>query len=160
VIARDLAAVDQVLASAKLQQTLGIKYDKTTTSVLDLYLAQLDYEHQEKAAKVGVNLEKLKVWFAEFELWFNAIKGSKVPRVLPNSSTKLAFFIAAATQEWKSPVDVSEAQWEYIQLVLTKGQSDIKAALDMDFSATRGKWPGQKRQIEQTYAICKKIATI
>jgi hypothetical protein len=30
----------------------------------------------------------------------------------------------------------------------------------MEFSGTRGKWPGQKRQIEQTFGICKKIAKI
>jgi hypothetical protein len=83
-----------------------------------------------------------------------------VPRVHPNSSTKLAFFIAGAAQEWDSPGALSEPQWEQVQLFLTKGPTEIKAALGMEFSGTRGKWPGQKRQIEQTFGICKKIAKI
>jgi hypothetical protein len=158
VVARDRAAIQTLLESPKTQHGLGIKYDKTTVSVLDLYCAQAQAEREASASKIVGDLEKLRSWFYDFELWFNAIKSSKIPRVPVNSSTKLAFFIAAACNYWKAPADVPESQWELIQVFLTKGPTEIQKSLQMEFSQTRGKWPGQKKQIEQTFAICEKIA--
>lgn len=159
VIARDLTAVETILNSSQLQQSLGLHYDRTTTSVLDLFCAQMQSEKIQGTAKITADLLKLAGWFKEFETWFNTIKGQKVPRVSLNSATKVAFFIAGACQLWKAPNAVTEPQWEKIQLFLTKGPAEIQDKLQVEFSPTRGKWPGQKKQIEQTFAICKKITT-
>jgi hypothetical protein len=159
VIARDLESVKTILNSEKAQQALRLQYDRTTTSVLDLYCAQAQHESDPMSAAIVANLEKLMTWFSDFEIWFNAIKSAKVPSVPVNSSTKLALFIAGATLAWKSPGDLTEAQWEKVQLFLTQGPNTIKEKLGKDFAATRGKWPGQMKQIEQTFSICQSIAT-
>jgi hypothetical protein len=142
----------------KTQQALRLRYDRTTTSVLDLYCAQLQQEEQPNTASILASLATLKAWFKDFELWFNTIKSAKVPSVPVNSSTKLALFIAGASQTWQSPDDVKEPQWELIQAFLTQGPTQIKERLGLEFSSTRGKWPGQKKQLDQTIEICKHIA--
>jgi len=160
VLARDLTAVQTILDSEKVQQTLRLKYDRTTVSVLDLYCAQAQQEQQPNSPAIIVSLSDLQKWFEEFEAWFNAIKLAKVPGVSVNSATKLAFFIAGATTYWSAPEKVTEEQWESIQFFLTQGPGPIKEKLGRDFSTTRGKWPGQLKQIEQTVGICELIATI
>lgn len=44
VIARDIANVETLLGSTKAQDGAGVRYDRTTISVLDLYMAQLQNE--------------------------------------------------------------------------------------------------------------------
>jgi hypothetical protein len=157
IMVRDVKAVETLLDSGAAQQRLKLKYDKTTTSVFDLYCAQAQAQSAGTGAPIVADVQAVASWFSEFEIWFNTIKGSKIPRVPLNSATKVASFIAAATQTWGSVNDVSESQWENIQLFLMKGPADIQLHLGMEFSATRGKWPGQKKQIDQTFAICRKI---
>ena len=159
VIARDLANVATLLASLKVQDQLSVRYDKTTISVLDLYVAQLQNEALDPdAPKILVDLNTLKAWFQEFELWFNTIKQAKVPRIATNSSTKIALFIAAACQVWGTPDKVTEEQWQLIQLFLTQGPSKIEEAIGIPYTITKGKWPGQKTQIEKTIEVCSIIA--
>jgi hypothetical protein len=158
VIARDLGAIQALLASDKTQQALKLKYDRTTVSVLDLYCAQAQQEVKPNTASIVAGMDKLRLWFKDFEAWFNMIKSAKVPSVPANSSTKFAFFIAGAISCWESPMKVSEEQWELIQLFLTQGPAVIQDKLGKEFSSTRGKWPGQKKQIEQTLEICQTIA--
>jgi hypothetical protein len=102
-------------------------------------------------------LPNLQTWFNDFELWFNTIKKAKVPRIPVNSSTKIAFFIAAANSVWDTPERVTGSQWELIQVFLTQGPGKIQEVLKMDYPSTRGKWPGQKNQIERTFEVCKQI---
>jgi hypothetical protein len=137
-----------------------LKFTGTTTSVLDLYCAQAEQEDTPNVAQIVANLDKLKAWFQDFESWFNEIKLANVPSVPVNSSTKLAFFIAGAAEQWKSPKDVTDKQWDLIQLFLTQGPAKIKEVLSLEFSSTRGKWPGQKKQIEQTLMICGQIKSM
>ncbi len=158
VVVRDLEAVGTLLNSEKRWQALGLRYDKTVTSVLDLYCAQAQSEQKPQAAQIVADLDTLKSWFDNFEQWFNAIKGEKVPKIAVNSATKLAAFIAHAAQTWESVDQLTEAQWEQIQFFLTKGPNDILETLGMEFSSSRGKWPGQKKQFQQVAEICQKIA--
>ena len=159
VIARDLRGIGTLLASEKTHQNLGLRYNRTTVSVLDLYCAQMQYEMKPGAAKMLADLPTITRWFNDFENWFNVIKSAKVPRIPLNSSTKIAFFIAAAASEWNSPDRVTEPQWQLIQVFLTQGPGKIKEVLGMDYPIAKGKWPGQKNQIDQTFEICKKIAS-
>lgn len=160
-ISRDLANVETLLGSDKVQEQLGVRYDRTTISVLDLYVAQLQNETLNPAStpKLLADLETIKVWFAEFELWFNAIKQAKVPRIGTNSSTKIAFFIAAASVVWGTPDKVTEDEWQLAQIFLTQGPSKIEEAIGLPYPITKGKWPGQKTQIEKTKEVCHKITT-
>jgi len=160
VIAQDLKRVEELLASDALQSRLGLRYDKTTISVLDLYAAQLQHEtlHPDDAPKLLPTLDVLKNWFTSFELWFNTIKQAKVPRIATNSSTKIALFMAAATQVWGTPDKVTENQWELIQIFLTQGPGAIERDIGLPYPITKGKWPGQKKQILATGEICQKIA--
>lgn len=161
VISRDLANVGALLESYKVQEQLGVRYDRTTISVLDLYVAQLQNETLNPAdsPKLLADLGTLKVWFAEFELWFNAIKQAKVPRIGTNSSTKIALFIAAASQVWRTPGNLTEDQWQLVQIFLTQGPSKIEASIGLPYPITKGKWPGQKTQIEKTIEVCQLVAT-
>jgi hypothetical protein len=96
IICRDLKNLQQVLESREAQRSIGIKYDRKTVSVLDMYTAQLQYEdqHPTEAANMLAKLDLLQRWFADFELWFNEIKMAKIPRIAPSSATKIALFIA------------------------------------------------------------------
>jgi hypothetical protein len=159
VIARDLKNVGALLDSHKVQSSLGVRYDRTTTSVLDVYMAQLQSESQDAGApKMLAALNDLKTWFAEFEMWFNVIKEAKVPRISTNSSTKIALFIAAAVQVWGTPDKVTEHQWELIQVFLTQGPRAIEDAIGMPYPVPKGKWPGQRAQIDKTVVVCQAIA--
>jgi hypothetical protein len=159
VVCRDLSNLEQLLKS-ETQRSLGVKYEGTTVSVLDIYLAQLQYEdqHPTRAARMLANLNVLQNWFAEFELWFNEIKMAKVPHISPNSATKVALFIAGAIRVWGTPDKVRENQWEAVQVLLTKGPRQIKEAIEVEYPITKGKWPGQKAQIDAMVTICRKIA--
>jgi hypothetical protein len=158
VLARDLPQVETLIKSGAIQTAVKLKYDKSTVSVLDLYCAQLEYEEQPTAPKVVADFATLNRWFGDFELWFNTIKTEKVARIPVNSSTKIAFFIAAASGLWKDPSTIKERQWEKIQTFLTQGPGKIAEVLGMEYPSTRGKWPGQKTQIERTFEICQMIA--
>jgi len=158
VMARDLANTATLLGSTALQQSLKLKYDRTTISVLDLYCAQLQNEEVPDAPKMLVTYEAMSAWFADFETWFNALKMEKVPKIPVNSSTKIAFFIAGAATAWEKPEMVNETQWQRIQVLLTQGPGKIKDILGVDIPTTRGKWPGQKSQVEGILNICQKIA--
>lgn len=160
VVARDLKAVEDLLASSKVQNAVGVKYDRTTTSVLDLVTAQLQHESEKKdeAPKLLASLETMKKWFDDFELWFNVIKQAKVPRIATNSSLKIALFIAAAVEVWGTPDKVKEYQWELIQIFLTQGPTKIQEAIGIFYPIPKGKWPGQKAQIEKTLEVCQAIA--
>jgi hypothetical protein len=161
VIASDLEGVERLLASNNVQDKLGLRYDRTTVSVLDLYVAQLQNEalNPNDAPKLLVDLATMKNWFALFEIWFNIIKTAKVPRIATNSSTKIALFIAAASRVWTNPEDVTEKQWQLIQIFLTQGPGKIEEAVGLSYTITKGKWPGQKTQIEKAKEICQIIAS-
>lgn len=160
VIARDVQKVDELLASEALQSRLGLRYNRTTISVLDLYAAQMQHEtlHPGDAPKLLPSLQTLKDWFESFELWFNTIKQQKVARIGTNSSTKIALFIAAATQVWGTPDKITEKQWELNQIFLTQGPSAIERDIGRAYPIAKGKWPGQKKQILATGEICQQIA--
>ncbi len=158
VIARDLQDVETLLSSNTLHQALKLKYDRTTISVLDLYCAQLQNEESAGAAKVLATVETMHTWFDEFELWFNALKTEKVPKIPVNSSTKIALFIAGAIAAWGKPDKVSEPQWEKIQVLITQGPGKIKELLGFELPTTRGKWPGQKSQIQEVLGICQRLS--
>ncbi len=160
VIARDLQKVDKLLTNETLQSRLGLGYDRTTICVLDLYTAQLQHEtlHPSDAPQLLPSLDTLKDWFACFELWFNMIKQAKVPRITTNSSTKIALFVAAAAQVWGTPEKIAENQWELIQIFLTQGPSAIERDIGHPYPISKGKWPGQKKQILATCEICQQIA--
>jgi hypothetical protein len=160
VICKDIKNLQVLLASSKAQKSLSVKYDKTTASVLDIYTAQVQYEDQPStdAAKMLVNLKTLRRWFEEFELWFNEIKMVKIPRIAANSATKIALFIAAATEVWGTPDELQENQWEAVQVFLTQGPRKIKAEIGVEYPIAKGKWPGQKKQIDATRTICQKIS--
>ena len=104
------------------------------------------------------DLDTLKKWFTDFELWFNQIKEAKVATISPNSATKIALFIAAAAQVWGTPDRVTDRQWEAIEVLLTNGPGGIKTKLGFDYPITKGKWPGQKTQIDKTVEVCREIA--
>lgn len=158
VIARNLAGTNTLLSSTALHQSLKLKYDRTTISVLDLYCAQLQNEESSEAARMLATFETMRNWFADFELWFNALKTEKVPKIPVNSSTKIAFFIAGAAGAWGKPESVTDVQWQKIQVLLTQGPGKIHDILGLELPVTRGKWPGQKAQIEGVLAICQKIS--
>ena len=159
VIARDLKNVDSLLDSVKTQDSLGVRYDKTTISVLDLYTAQLQSESLNgDAPKLLSDLATLKTWFSEFELWFNAIKTAKVPAIGTNSGTKIALFIAAAVVACGNPSKVRENQWGLVQVFLTQGPTKIEEAVGISYPITKGKWPGQRSQIVKTGDVCQTIA--
>ncbi len=159
-IARDLQGVTALLESTQVQQSLKLKYDRTTASVLDLYCAQAQHENNPAVPRLLAGIEKLKNWFRDFEYWFIALKSAKIPKLPVNSSTKIAFFIAFAAEIWQSPDRVTEKQWEQIQVFLTQGPGKIKEVLQMDFPKTSGKWPGQRKQVERTNEICQNIAGV
>jgi hypothetical protein len=159
VIARDLGNVDTLLDSKQTQVSLSVSYDKTTVSVLDLYTAQLQGEAQDSGGlKLLADLATLKTWFADFEAWFNTLKMAKVPTIATNSATKVAFFIAAAVSVWGDPKKVTEKQWELIQVFLTLGPSKIQGIIGIAYPIAKGKWPGQRAQVEKTVEICRAIA--
>jgi hypothetical protein len=158
VIARDVANTSNLLGSTALHQSLKLKYDRSTISVLDLYCAQLQNEETPNAPKMLATFAQVNTWFADFELWFTALKTEKVPKISVNSSTKIAFFIAGASAAWGSPEKVTERQWEKIQVLLTQGPGKISEILGLDFPVARGKWPGQKAQIDGVVEICQKIS--
>lgn len=158
VVARDLAGANTLLGSTALQQSLKFKYDRTTISVLDLYCAQLQNEESPDSPKILATLDTMLTWFSDFEMWFNALKTEKVPKIPVNSSTKIAFFIAGAAAAWGKPELVNDVQWQKIQVLVTQGPGKILDILGLELPTARGKWPGQKEQIEGVLEICKKIS--
>lgn len=159
IISRDLVNLSTLLDSHKQLQNLRLRYDKTTNSVLDLYCAQLQYESKnQRAAMILAPLEHYKRWFEAFERWFSAIKISGGFSVPLQMSRKLAFFIAAADELLGDPQMLSAQAWESVQLFLTAGPREILNGLGVEYPSTRGKWPGQRLQIEKTYEICKVIS--
>jgi len=160
-IARDLDSVDLLLKSQPTLNALRLSYDRTTPSVLDIYCAQAKSEEDSlNHPHILAPLKKIREWFADFELWFNAIKTAKVPRINVNSSTKIAFFIAASSVLWPGPDgpdQVTESQWELFQIFLTQGPGKIYETIGLEFPISKGKWPGQKKQIDKTFEICSEI---
>ncbi|HEY8096696.1 MAG TPA: DUF262 domain-containing protein [Methylobacter sp.] len=159
VICRDIANFEMLLGSRNAERQLSIKYDGKTASVLDIYTAQLEYEDRNytKGAKILANLNMLKGWFDEFELWFNEIKMVRVPQIAPNSATKIALFIASAIKVWGTPDKLRESQWELVQVFLTEGPTAISAEIGVSYPIAKGKWPSQKKQIDATVTLCQKI---
>lgn len=158
IIARDLENLNQLLNSSSALQALKLKNDRTTAAVLDIYCAQLQREESaQNAPQILARLDVMKEWFAEFERWFIDIKSHRIPSLPLNSSRKLAFFIAAAAQIFGVPDSLTEPQWELAQFFLTEGPGDINQKFSIDYPIAKGRWPGQKSQIEQTYKICEKI---
>jgi len=166
VIARDLGSVDTLLESQKTLSSLRLSYhrNRTTASVLDIYCAQAkaekDISNANSHPQILASLEKMEEWFTDFELWFNTLKTAKVPRINANSSTKIAFFIAAASENWPGPdgpTQITESQWELVQIFLTQGPGMILDTIGLEFPIAKGKWPGQKKQIVRTFEICSEI---
>jgi hypothetical protein len=149
------------LLSKQAQSQLRLRYDKTTTSVLDLICAQMLHEDTSRtAAQFLPTLEVLLNWFRDFELWFNNIVTSKIPgSAIPiNAARKLAFYIAAASETWESPDALSDSQWQLTTTFLRKGPADIESTIGVKYPITKGKWPGQKTQIEATWEVVKQIS--
>jgi len=161
-ICRDLNNLERLLDSERAQRSLNVRYDRTTASVLDIYTAQLQYEDQypNDAALMLAKLELLENWFADFELWFNEIKMAKIPRISAGSATKIALFIASAIDVWGTPDRLSEGQWELVQVLLTQGPARISEAIRLPYPIPKGKWPGQKKQIDATVEICREISAM
>lgn len=158
VIARDMNGLTLLLESSSALQALKLKNNRTTATILDIYCAQLQRESQDpNAPQLLACLEVMKKWFADFERWFFIIKAAKIPSLPLNSSRKLAFFIAAAAETIGNPDAVTEPQWEQIQFFLTAGPNAIEEKFSIDYPIAKGRWPGQKLQIEKTYSICRKI---
>src|SRR5581483_7017858 len=157
-IARDPARVHILLESETALRPLGVRYDGTTTTVLDVYCAQAHHESSSNSPQIIADMDTWRSWFADFEVWFNAIKTWKVPKISVNSSTKIALFIAAATFSWKSPDEVSQSQWEDIDIFLTQGTAKVKQVLGIDYPIAKGKWTEHKRQIEKTFEVARTIA--
>jgi hypothetical protein len=157
-VARDPARIHLLLEDATRAPALGVAYDGTTTSVLDMYCAQAQRESNENQPSVLPDLDTLKAWFTDFESWFNTLKTFKCPRLSVNSSTKVALFIAAAAHVWKSPDEVSDSQWEDADCFLTQGPAKIRQVLGVDYTIAKGKWPEHKRQIEKTFEAVRVIA--
>lgn len=105
-----------------------------------------------------VKLDTLKRWFDDFELWFNELKMAKIPRIATNSATKIALFIASAIEVWGTPDKLTESQWELAQVLLTQGPGKISDVIGFPYPIAKGKWPGQKKQIDATVEICRKIS--
>lgn len=148
------------LLTKQAQSQLRLRYDKTTTSVLDLACAQMLHEDSSRsAAQFLPSLEVLKKWFEDFELWFNSIVTSKIPgSAIPiNAARKLAFFLAGASEVWGNPDSVTDSQWHLITVFLRKGPADIESNIGIKYPITKGKWPGQKSQIEATWSVCNAI---
>ena len=140
-ICRDLENLQQLLDSERAQRSLNVRYDRTTISVLDIYTAQLQYEDQNPsdAPLMLANLSLLEKWFGEFELWFNEIKMAKIPRIVPNSATKIALFIASAIEVWATPDKLTEAQWELAEVLLTQGPERISEVIGLPYPIAKGK---------------------
>lgn len=156
-IARSPARI-HMLQQETAQETLGVKYDGTTTSMLDLYTAQAQRESQGKEPVILPDLETFKQWFDDFETWFNAIKMFKVPKISTNSATKIALFIAAAAMTWKNVEEVTDSQWEDIEVFLTQAPVKAKQVTGVDYQIAKGKWSEHKRQIEATFEVARAIA--
>lgn len=161
-ICRDIKNLEMLLQSEKARRLLSVRYDGTTSSVLDIYTAQLEYEDRNSTdgANILANLNTLRGWFDEFELWFNEVKMVRVPRIVPNSATKIALFIASAIDVWGTPDQLEENQWEAVQVFLTEGTGAISKEIGVDYPIAKGKWPGQKKQIDATVKLCQKISGI
>jgi hypothetical protein len=81
----------------------------------------------------------------------------------PGNRNKLShkdrpLFIAAAVGVWGTPETLTEKQWELVQVFLTQGPTKIEAAVGISYPITKGKWPGQRTQIEKTGDVCLAIA--
>lgn len=73
-IARDRVNLKTLVESEKTQDRLKLRYDRTITSVLDLYCAQLQNEAKEEEAKILAPFETMEKWFRDFSTWFALIK--------------------------------------------------------------------------------------
>jgi hypothetical protein len=147
-----------MLQQEATQQLLGVRYDGTTTSMLDLYVAQAERDSHDREPPVLPDIATFKTWFDDFEEWFNTIKMFKVPKISVNSSTKVALFIAAAAMTWKRVEDVTDSQWEDIEVFLTQAPAKIRQVTGVDYAIARGKWSEHKRQIEATFEAVRSIA--
>ena len=104
------------------------------------------------------SLDELKSWFDQFQRWFHLIKTNKVPMIKAASRIKIALFIAAASDTWDSPDEVTDAQWDNIEILLLQGQSKIKSHFnDFVLATPRGKWPAQAKEANDIKELCKKI---
>lgn len=157
-IASSAAAVDTLTASATAQKTAGVVCDGSTTSLLDLYCAQLQHEDTSAAAaRVLPDLAKMHSLFAQFEGWFNAIKKSYVPSINTNSATKIAFVLSRLPEIFSSPAEPTDRQWGRIQILLNDGPNKVQAALGQTYPQTRGKWKGQAKQMVAVRDLCDLI---
>ncbi|MCI5116216.1 MAG: hypothetical protein D3912_15670, partial [Candidatus Electrothrix sp. AX1] len=159
VLAKNLGVVQNILDSEKSVKELKLKYNKTIDSVLDIYCARLQAEDREQ---IQVNtlpsINDLKFWFDQFQRWFHLIKTNKVPTIKAASRIKIALFIAAASDTWGSPDEVTDSQWDNIDVLLIQGQSKIKSHFKGFTVATpRGKWPAQAKQAADIKELCEKI---
>ncbi|WP_339133739.1 MAG: hypothetical protein WGN25_13575 [Candidatus Electrothrix sp. GW3-4] len=160
VIAKDINSIENILDSEKSVKELKLKYNKTIDSVLNIYCARLQAEDRANLVKVKTlpSLDNFKSWFDQFQRWFHFIKSSKVPLIQAKSRIKIALFIAAASDIWKSPDDVTDSQWNHIEILLLQGQSRIKSYFNGFVLATpRGKWPAQAKQTTDIKRLCELI---
>ena len=157
IIAKELEKVETLLKSNQQQEVLDLKFDGTTTSVLDIVCAQFLAEKESKGANIFPEVDVFQAYFNIFEDWFNTLKAEKIPRLSVNSSSKVAYFIAAASKTWPDKKTVVEEEWEKIHLFLTKGPGEIEEKLGKKYPIPKGKWNGQRKQILATFEICNHI---
>ena len=157
VIAKKIDALQDILKSEKSVKELKLKYNKTIDSVLNIYCARLQAEDGGQIqVKTLPSLEEFKSWFDQFQRWFHLIKTNKVTTIKAKSKIKIALFIAAASDVWKSPDDVTDSQWENIETLLLQGQSKIKSHFnDFVVATPRGKWPAQAKQVSDIKELCQ-----
>jgi hypothetical protein len=159
-IASSTVAVETLTASPGAQKAAGVICDGSTTSLLDLYCAQLQHEDTTAtAARLLPDLPKMQSLFTEFEKWFNAIKKSYVPSLNTNSATKIAFVLSRLPEIFSSPNEPTDRQWNKIQILLNDGPTKVLAALGQTYPQTRGKWKGQARQMLAVRDLCDLIKT-
>ncbi|HZV01815.1 MAG TPA: DUF262 domain-containing protein [Planctomycetota bacterium] len=156
-VARSPARIHMLQQDAA-QQALGVRFDGTTTSMLDLWVAHCQRESQGGGPEILPDLATFKAWFDDFESWFNTMRMFKVPKISVNSATKVAMFIAAAAMVWGKVADVTDSQWEDVDIFLTQGPAKVKQVTGIDFPVGKGKWSDHKKQIEATFEIVRAIA--
>ena len=157
-IASSAGPVDALTGSTSAQKAAGVVCDGSTTSLLNLYCAQLQHEdNATAAARVLPDISQMQSLFARFEQWFNAIKKSYVPSINTNSATKIAFVLSQTIEIFSSPAEPSNQQWGKIQILLNDGPTKVEAALGKTYPQTRGKWKGQAKQMIAIRELCNLV---
>lgn len=159
VVSRDVSRLVELIENAKQRERLRMRWDNTAVSALDLYCSQAEFDERNGSGESGTaTMERLIAWHADFELWFNAVKTEKVPRISIQNSTRIAMFLSAAAEVWGSPDNVKPEHWSKIQTLLVGKFSDIKLTFhDDSYPQLKSTWAAHLRLISVTKLLCGKI---